>query len=368
MSTSEQKDLTVSVPWSVQEDLLLDVAAPALDESMALGETKSWFYLRENHGGRPFLRLRFNTASPSVERRLKSRILEKAGASAGHDDIFAYQPYNHEHDWLGGTAGQSLAEAFWAETTPLALRTLRATRGDRALRLAVAFDFLVCSGVLLAPRLPPPVAKFGFRAGYLSYLATFEGYMLLIRDPEGTRAKHAERYEQNRNLLRPRLRSLVDAMGEPDGDLGDVPELAREWTLRQRSYLPAIQEGFDSGRFYLYATPRKAETAKLTPSPDGLYRRPQIEWLADLPEAPVAGIHRAIADNRFYQGMIREDRRFLASRLAQAYTHWHLYRLGFLLADRYTLFYLIARAFEEEYDLDAAEMIRSVGPEAEVAG
>ncbi|MEU5545561.1 lantibiotic dehydratase C-terminal domain-containing protein [Streptomyces sioyaensis] len=367
MSSSEQKDLTVSVPWSVQEDLLLDVAAPTLEESVALGETTSWFYLRENYGGRPFLRLRFATESPSVERRLKSRIMEHIGP-AGTDDSFEHQPYNHEHDWLGGEAGLGLAEAFWTETTPLALRTLRATRGDRALRLAVAFDFLVCSGLLLAPHLPPPVAKFGFKAGYLSYLATFEGYMLLIRDPEGTRAKHAQRYEQNRNLLRPRLRDLVEQMQDPDGDLADVPELAREWAVRLRSYLPAIRKGFDEGRFYLYATPRKAETAKLTPSPDGLYRRPKVEWLADLPEPPVAGIHRAIADNTYYQGMIREDRRFLASRLAQAYTNWHLYRLGFLLADRYTLFYLIARAFEEEYDLDAAELIRSVQPEAEVSG
>ncbi|MCH0541431.1 hypothetical protein I3F58_18070 [Streptomyces sp. MUM 203J] len=367
MSTSEQKDLTVSVPWSLQEDLLLDVAAPALDESVELGETASWFYLRENHGGRPFLRLRFATGSPSVERRLKSRIMEHLGP-AGHDDVFAYQPYNHEHDWLGGTAALGLAESFWTETTPLALRTLRATRGNRALRLAAAFDFLVCSGVLLAPRLPPPIAKFGFKAGYLSYLATFEGYMLLIRDPEGTRAKHARRYEQNRDQLRPRLRELIEAMQDPDGDLDEVPGLAREWTRRLRGCLPAIQEGFDQGRFYLYATPRKAETAKLTPSPDGLYRRPRVEWLADLPEPPVAGIHRAIADNPYYQGMIREDRRFLASRLAQAYTNWHLYRLGFLLADRYTLFYLIASAFEEEFDLDAAEMIRSVRPEAEVAG
>ncbi|MEU6176548.1 lantibiotic dehydratase C-terminal domain-containing protein [Streptomyces coeruleorubidus] len=367
MSTSEQKDLTVSVPWSVQEDLLLDVAAPTLEASVELGETKSWFYLRENHGGRPFLRLRFKTESPSVERRLKSRIMEHVG-TVGDGDVFEYQPYNHEHDWLGGTAALGLVESFWTETTPLALQTLRATRGDRALRLAVAFDFLVCSGVLLAPRLPDPVAKFGFKAGYLSYLATFEGYMLLIRDPEGTRAKHAQRYEQNKHLLRPRLRELIEAMRDPDGDLADVSELAREWTLRLRSYLPAIQEGFDQGRFYLYATPRKSETAKLTPSPDGLYRRPKVEWLADLPEPPVAGIHRAIADNKFYQGMIREDRRFLASRLAQAYTNWHLYRLGFLLADRYTLYYLISRAFEEEFDLDAAEMIRSVRPEAEVAG
>lgn len=371
MSTSEHKDLTVSVPWSVQEDLLLDVAAPALDESVELGETRSWFYLRENHGGRPFLRLRFRTASPSVERRLKARIIEHVGAAgidARSDDVFAHQPYNHEHDWLGGAAALDLAESFWTETTPLALTTLRATRGDRSLRLAVAFDYLVCSGLLLAPRLPAPIARHGFKAGYLSYLATFEGYLLLIRDPEGTRAKHAERYEQNRGLLRPRLRELVEAMRDPDGDLADVPELAREWTLRLRDRLPAIQQGFDDGRFYLYATPRRAETAKLTPSPDGLYRRPKVEWLADLPEPPVAGIHRAIADNKFYQGMIREDRRFLASRLAQAYAHWHLYRLGFLLADRYTLFYLIARAFEEEYDLDAAEIIRSVQPEAEVTG
>ncbi|MET7640228.1 lantibiotic dehydratase C-terminal domain-containing protein [Streptomyces sp. NPDC005438] len=371
MSTSDQRDLTVSVPWSIQEDLLLDVAAPTLDESVSLGETESWFYLRENHGGRPFLRLRFKSESPSVERRLKSRLMEhigSAGPDAKPDEIFEYQPYNHEHDWLGGTTALGLAESFWTETTPLALQTLGATRGNRALRLAVAFDFLVCSGVLLAPQLPPPIARFGFKAGYLSYLATFEGYMLLIRDPEGTRAKHAHRYEQNRNLLRPRLREMVEAMQNPDGNLSDLPELAREWALRLRSYFPAIQKGFDEGRFYLYATPRKTETAKLTPSPDGLYRRPQLEWLQDLPEAPVAGIHRAIADNKFYQGMIREDRRFLASRLAQAYCNWHLYRLGFLLADRYTLFYLISRAFEEEYDLDAEELIRSVGPEAEVSG
>nr|ACN52295.1 TsrE [Streptomyces laurentii]ACN80674.1 TsrL [Streptomyces laurentii]7CWW_A Chain A, TsrE [Streptomyces laurentii] len=368
MSTSEQKDLTVSVPWSVQEDLLLDVAAPLLDESVELGETDSWFYLRENHGGRPFLRLRFASRSPSVERRLKSRILAHVGPTIDAGDVFTYQPYNHEHDWLGGTAGLGLAENFWTETTPLALDTLRATRGNRALRLAVAFDFLVCTGVMLAPHLPPSIAKFGYKAGYLSYLATFEGYMLLIRDPEGTRAKHAQRYEKNRELLRPRLRTLVEQMSEPDGELTDVPELAREWLVRLRDYVPALQKGFDEGRFYLYATPRKAETAKLTPSPDGLYRRPDVEWLSDLPEPPVAGIHRAIADNTYYQGMIREDRRFLASRLAQAYTNWHLYRLGFLLADRYTLFYLIARAFEEEYDLDAAALIRSVRPEAEVAG
>ncbi|MBG0822899.1 hypothetical protein HS048_19380 [Planomonospora sp. ID91781] len=367
MSTDDRKDLTVNVPWSVQEDLLLDVIAPALDESVELGETASWFYLRENHGNRPFLRLRFATGSPSVERRLKARILEHLG-SVQHENLFEHQPYNKEHDWLGGGAGLGLAESFWTETTPLALHTLRATRGDRTLRLAASFDLLVCTGVLLAPRLPPPIAKFGHKAGYLSYLATFEGYMLLIRDPEGTRAKHAQRYEKNRDVLRPRLRELIEAMRDPDGDLADLPETAREWVVRLRGYLPAIQQGFDEGRFHLYATPRKAENAKLVPSPDGLYRRPQVEWLADLPEPPVAGIHRAIADNKFYQGMIREDRRFLASRLAQAYTNWHLFRLGFLLADRYTLFYLISRAFEEEFGLDAAEMIRSVRPETGVAG
>ncbi len=360
-----RRDLTVNVPWSVQEDVLLDVAAPTLDASVANGETRSWFYLRENYGGRPYLRLRFDTASPSVERRLRSRIAEEVGA-AGRADLFEHHPYNHEHDWLGGRAGIGLAESFWAETTPLALESALATRGNRALRMALAFDLLVCSGALLVTRLPESIARFGYRAGYLSYLATFEGYMLLIRDPEATRARHEQRYQANKDKLLARLSELVDLMTDPDGDLDGLPPLARTWTSTLRGYLPAIQEGFDDGRFYLYATPKKGENAKLTPSPDGLYRRPKVEWLADVPEPPVAGIHRAIADNKYYQGMIREDRRFLASRLAQAYTNWHLYRLGFLLSDRYTLFYLISRAFEDAYGLDAAEIIGSVRPEAGV--
>jgi hypothetical protein len=367
MSTGGHGDLTVNLPWSVQEDVLLDVAAPTLDHSVEIGESRSWFYLRESFGGRPYLRLRFDTDSPSVARRLSARISENVGAAA-REDLFEYRPYNREHDWLGGPAGFTLAESFWAGTTPLALEAMRATRGDRSLRMAMTFDLLVCSGLLLASRLPEAVGRHGFKAGYLSYLATFEGYMLLIRDPESTRARHAQRYEANRDKLRPRLRALVEGMRDPDGDLADLPPLAARWTTALRGYLPAIQQGFDDGRFFLYATPRSNEAAKLIPSPDGLYRRPKVPWLADLPEPPVAGIHRAIADNPFYQGMIREDRRFLASRLAQAYVNWHLFRLGFQLADRYTLFYLVARAFEEEFDLDAAELIRSVRPEAEVAG
>jgi thiopeptide-type bacteriocin biosynthesis protein len=363
-NTDNHRNLTVNVPWSVQEDLLLDVAVPTLDESTELGETESWFYLRENYGGKPFLRLRFRTESPSVEKRLRARIAEQVGP-AGRADLFEYHPYNYEHDWLGGQAGVGLVESFWTETTPLALQSVRATRQQRSLRLALAFDLLVCSGLLLATRLPESISKFGYKASFLSYLATFEGYMLLIRDPEGTRARHEKRYQENKYMLRARLGELVAAMKDPDGELDEVPALARDWTLRLRSYLPAIQQGFDEGRFYLYATPKKGETAKLTPSPDGLYRRPAVSWLADLPEPPVAGIHLAISENKYYQGMIREDRRFLASRLAQAYTNWHLYRLGFLLADRYTLFYLIARCFEEEFGIDAAEIIRSVQPEAE---
>ncbi|PYC80217.1 hypothetical protein C7C46_13080 [Streptomyces tateyamensis] len=368
MSTAgPQRDLTINVPWSVQEEVLLDVAAPTLDQSVANGETRSWFYLRESFDGRPYLRLRFDTDSPSVSRRLAARIGEEV-APAMREGLFEHRPYNREHDWLGGPAGLPLAERFWTETTPLALEAITATRGDRALRMAMTFDLLVASGALLASRLPPSVGKHGFKAGYLSYLATFEGYMLLIRDPEGTRAKHAQRWEANRELLRPRLRALVEAMRDPDGDLAELPPMAARWTGTLRDYLPAIQQGFDEDRFYLYATPRTSEAAKITASPDGLYRRPEVPWLADLPEPPVAGIHRAIADNQYYQGMIREDRRFLASRLAQAYTNWHLFRLGFQLADRYTLFYLVARAFEEEYELDAAELIRSVRPQAEVAG
>jgi hypothetical protein len=367
MPTDNRGDLTVNVPWSVQEDILLDVAAPTLDHSVEVGETRSWFYLRESFEGRPYLRLRIDSDSPSVSRRLSARISESVGPAA-REDLFDHRPYNREHDWLGGPAGVGLAESFWAETTPLALEALRLTRGDRALRMALTFDLLVCSGALLASRLPPSVGKHGFKAGYLSYLATFEGYLLLIRDPEATRARHAKRYEANRDKLRPRLRTLVDGMHDPDGELADLPPLAARWVSTLRGYLPAIQQGFDDGRFFLYATPKTNELAKLTASPDGLYRRPKVPWLADLPEPPVAGIHRAIADNQYYQGMIREDRRFLASRLAQAYVNWHLFRLGFQLADRYSLFYLVARSFEEEYDLDAAELIRSVRPEAEVAG
>jgi lantibiotic biosynthesis dehydratase-like protein len=367
MPAENHGDLTVNVPWSVQEEVLLDVAAPTLDRAVELGEAGYWYYLRESFEGRPYLRLRFDTAGPSLTRRLSARIAEAVGP-AGRENLFDYRPYNREHDWLGGPAGLELAERFWVETTPLGLDSLRATRGDRALRMAMAFDLLVCSGALLASRLPPSVGKHGFKAGYLSYLATFEGYLLLIRDPEGTRARHDERYEANRDKLRPRLHSLVDGMADPDGELADVPPMARRWVTTLRGYLPSIQAGFDEGRFFLYASPKTSELAKLTASPDGLYRRPDVPWLADLPEPPVAGIHRAIADNQYYQGMIREDRRFLASRLAQAYVNWHLFRLGFQLADRYSLFYLVARSFEEEYDLDAAELIRSVRPEAEVAG
>lgn len=367
MSAEHQGDLTINVPWSVQEEILLDVAAPTLDLSVESGEARGWFYLRESFQGRPYLRLRFDTDSPSVGRRLAARIADGVDPALS-EGLFEYRPYNREHDWLGGPAGLGLAEKFWTETTPLALEALRATRGDRALRMAMTFDLLVCSGALLASRLPPAVGKHGFKAGYLSYLATFEGYLLLIRDPDATRARHAARYEANRDKLRPRLRSLVEAMDDPDGELADVPALAGRWVRTLRGYLPAIQAGFDDGRFFLYATPKTDELAKLTASPDGLYRRPNVPWLADLPEPPVAGIHKAIADNQYYQGMIREDRRFLASRLAQAYTNWHLFRLGFQLADRYSLFYLVARSFEEEYDLDAAELIRSVRPEAQVAG
>ncbi|MFG3435606.1 lantibiotic dehydratase C-terminal domain-containing protein [Nonomuraea sp. NPDC047897] len=367
MRAENHGDLTVNVPWSVQEDLLLDVAAPTLDQAVEIGEAESWYYLRESFEGRPYLRLRFDTDSPSLARRLCARISESVGP-AGREDLFDYRPYNREHDWLGGPAGLELVEAFWLRTNPLALDSLRATRGDRALRMALAFDLLVCSGTLLADRLPPSVGKHGFKAGYLSYLATFEGYMLLIRDPEGTRARHDERYAANRDKLRPRLRSVIEAMAEPDGELTDVPPMARQFVTTLRGFLPAIQAGFDEGRFFLYASPKTEEVAKLTPSPDGLYRRPDVPWLADLPEPPVAGIHRAIADNEYYQGMIREDRRFLASRLAQAYVNWHLFRLGFRLSDRYALFYLVARSFEEEFDLDASELIRSVRPEAEVAG
>lgn len=367
MSAKNHGDLTVNVPWSVQEDVLLDVAAPTLDQAVEIGEAKSWYYLRESFESRPYLRLRFDTASPSLIRRLSARISEGVGPAV-REGLFDYRPQNREHDWLGGPSGLELAESFWAETTPLALDSLRATRGDRAMRMAMTYDLLVCSGALLASRLPPSVGKHGFKAGYLSYLATFEGYMLLIRDPESTRARHSARYEANRDKLRPRLRTLVEGMSDPDGELPDVPPMARQWVTTLRSYLPAIQEGFEDGRFFLYATPKTNEVAKITASPDGLYRRPDVPWLADLPEPPVAGIHRAIADNRYYQGMIREDRRFLASRLAQAYVNWHLFRLGFQLADRYSLFYLVARSFEEEYDLDAAELIRSVHPEAEVAG
>lgn len=366
MSADNPGDLTVNIPWSAQEDVLLDVAAPLLDRSVDIGESRSWFFLRESFDGRPYLRLRFDSDSPSVGRRLRANIAERVGP-AGREDLFDYRPYNREHDWLGGPGGVGLAEAFWTGTTPLALQALRLTRGDRALRVAMIFDLLVCSGTLLASRLPPAVSRYGFRAGYLSYLATFEGYLLLIRDPEGTRARHAQRFGMNRDKLRPRLRSLVESMADPDGDLEDVPLMAREWVVALRDYLPAIQQGFDEGRFFLYASPKTSELAKLTPSPDGLYRRPEVPWLADLPEPPVAGIHRAIADNQYYQGMIREDRRFLASRLAQGYVNWHLFRLGFGLADRYSLFYLVARSFEEEYDLDAAQLIRSVVPESEAA-
>jgi hypothetical protein len=365
MTADKPGDVTVNVPWSSQEDLLLDVAAPTLDESVERGETQSWFYLRETREGSSYLRLKFRTGSPSVEARLRSRISEAVG-EAGRENLFEYHPYNKEHDWLGGAAALGIAESFWTQTTPLALESLRATRGNRALRMALALDMLACSGVFLAARLPESVSRFGYRAGYLSYLATFEGYMLLIRDPEAARARHARRYELNRDALRPRMRRLVEIMGDPDGDLGGLPEPALRYVHSLRAHLPAIQQGFDEGKFYLYATPRKDDFNKLTPAPDGLYRRPDLPWLADAPEPPVAGIHRAIADNPYYQGMIRDDRRFQASRVAQAYGHWHLYRLGFLLSDRYTLCYLVARTFEEEFGLDAAALIRSVKPEVEV--
>lgn len=367
MPDESRSHLTVNVPWSVQEDILLDVAAPLLDESVALGETESWFYLRENHRGNPYLRLRFRTESPSVANRLKARISAHVGGAARPDELFEYRPYNYEHDWLGGPGGLDMLESFWADTNPLAVESLRVTSGDRAQRIALTFDLLVCTGALLAPRLPGKLGELGYRAGYLSYLATFEGYLLLIRDPEGARAKQAQRYELNRDRLRPRVRQLVEAMGEGNGELDEVPEFAAKWVRTLRDYLPRIQRGFEEGRLFLYANPRNKELARLTPSPDGLYRRPDVPWLADAPVPPVAGIHRAIADNKYFQGMIREDRRFLSSRLAQGYTHWHLYRLGFTLADRYTLFYLVARSFEEEFDLDAAAIIRSVTPEPEAA-
>ncbi|MFG1801645.1 lantibiotic dehydratase C-terminal domain-containing protein [Micromonospora carbonacea] len=365
MTTDKFGDLTVNVPWSSQEDLLLDVAAPTLDESVERGETESWFYLRETKESNSYLRLKFRTRSPSVEARLRARISEAVG-EAGRGNLFEYRPYNKEHDWLGGPAALHIAESFWTDTTPLAVASLRETRGNRALRMALAFDMLACSGAFLATRLPESVSRFGYRAGYLSYLATFEGYMLLIRDPEKARERHVRRYELNRDALRPRLRRLMEIMREPDGNLDGLPEPTLRYMNSLRSHLPAVQKGFDEGRFYLYATPRKDDFSKLTPAPDGLYRRPDLPWLADAPEPPVAGIHRAIADNPYYQGMIREDRRFQASRVAQAYGHWHLFRLGFLLSDRYTLCYLVARSFEEEFGLDAAELIRSVQPGTEV--
>lgn len=365
MSDDADRQLTVNVPWSVQEDVLLDVVAPLLDESVELGETERWFYLRENHKGSPYLRLWFASATRSVRNRLMSHITAHIGGAARSDELFEFRPYNYEHSWMGGLAGLDIVESFWVDTTPLAVESLRATRNQRTNRMALAIDLLVCTGALLAPSLPGRLGQLGFRAGYLSYLASFEGYLLLIRDPEQVRAKHDRRYEQNRDLLRARVRQLVDAMREPDGDLADVPPFAARWVRGVRDYLPAIQRGFDEGRLFLYANPRNKELAALRPSPDGLYRRPDLPWLADAPTPPVAGIHRAIADNPYFQGMIREDRRFLAARLAQAYTLWHLYRLGFTLADRYTLFYLISRAFEEEYDLDAAALIASITPEPE---
>jgi hypothetical protein len=365
MSDNNRFQLTVNVPWSVQEDILLDVAAPLLDQSMELGETERWFYLRENHRGTSYLRLRIWCATRSVVERLKAHIATHAAGAAAPDEMFVDRPYNYEHSWLGGPGGLDMLESFWAETTPLAVRSLQATRTDRALRMAHAFDLLVSTGALLGPRLPGRLGELGFRAGYLSYLATYEGYLLLIRDPEAVRAKQNRRYEMNRERLRARTRELVEALQEPEGDLDGLPELAGEWTGILRSYLPRIQQGFNEGQLFLYANPRNGELVKLAPSPDGLYRRPDVPWLADAPTPAVAGIHRAIADNPYFQGMIREDRRFLASRLAQGYTHWHLYRLGFTLADRYTLFHLVARSFEEEFGLDAVEIIRSVQPESE---
>jgi hypothetical protein len=363
-------EICVHCPWNVQEGLLLDVVVPWMDIATERGKVKDWFYIRESYGGDTFLRVRGNGAAQDQQEQLSQHIRGYFASAmpTTPERLLAYVPYNHEIDWLGGPQATPLVERLWADTTSLAIRTLRTTRGDRASRFAIVADTFMTNGWLLTQGLPGVLGELGYRGGFFSYRATVEGWLLLVNDPDNLRARYEDHYQRNAEHLRHRLQELIgqlEAMRSDGADGADTAQFPIEWVTRLQAYLPAFRDGFDSGRFYLTATPRNDETRRLqAEAPTGLYTRPDVPWLADAPKRPSAGIHLAIAENEYFQWFIRHDARFMTVRLAGGCFFWHLFRLGLTLTDRYLLAYMVARTFEDVFGVDPAEVIRTIAPEA----
>ncbi|MFD2171146.1 lantibiotic dehydratase C-terminal domain-containing protein [Tumebacillus lipolyticus] len=211
-----------------QDDLLLDCLFPAVRKLQAEGHCREWFFLRYWEGG-PHIRIRFLQPSEQVEAYIREQAVAFIEANPPQAEMSATAYYaNHKFDgeavdrdslpWYGsgsivrlpyepefkrygGSAAMEVSEDLFNSSSDLVEQVLRATRGEYQKRMNIAMDLMLLTALCLGVRVED-VGMFFERYMY--------SWQTFVDQPEAQRVKIGELYERQRDVWKPRFRTLVE--------------------------------------------------------------------------------------------------------------------------------------------------------------
>ncbi len=118
---------------AAQDEVILNVIAPAITAARAAGDISAWFFLRyvDGPGNRPHLRLRVRANTPSAERSFTARLAHLLAHAQDAGEVVAVErtPYFPELARYGGPLGLAAAHAVFEADSALVCALL-ALQGD----------------------------------------------------------------------------------------------------------------------------------------------------------------------------------------------------------------------------------------------
>ncbi|MFC5826357.1 thiopeptide maturation pyridine synthase [Nonomuraea insulae] len=281
----------------------------------------------EQHIG-AYLRAHPSTAHPDstallAQHRLLAELEQERGPLTPWfpDNSIQYVPYDNRLHVLGDQEAADLLTDFYTDSTPLLFQMLEHARDGHDSTELIALGLMLANTVTALP----PITR-----GFVSYRSHSEGFIVGCADPAAVRAEFQTYYQQHREELTDRVRSVIN-------------------TLRGRGTVPFVREWADLMTVYKQrATPLIAEGKLIQPlvfDEEAASRFPsEFHWL--------------MFGNRAYHEAVFGNPAFSRYRLLINYTYLQINRLGLTPPQRFRLCHLAADAVEDVYDDNAIEAVR----------
>jgi hypothetical protein len=331
-------ELRVRVDEASQDRVLIEGIAPFLDTTIKQGLITRGYFLRRGKSEQASLNLYLDITSADTgqlrdilcdicQQKELSNVVEQVeeGVSAGFVEI---------QESFQGPAAQPLLEGFFCDTTDFLLKLITEINDGESARFQSVFDLMVAQVVAVNRNVSLGAHAFSFPTSFLTYRSHSDGFFIMSKDPEAAKKKFEARYTAVSPVLQKRLQQLLQQFD----DAGPVvSQSAQSWFSYIDTYIRRVIAEMSAGRLEVI--------------------QDQTGYLGDQNDISISPLHQVIQHNAHYQEFMKADIEFLAMRAMYSYLYSTLYRLGLRLIERYFLCYSVCRAFEEMFNVDAADVL-----------